>query len=900
MALNPVARAIFKRDLKRWFGNPTGYVFITLFVLLLTCTLFWSDSFFQKNLANLDTLFEWFMPGLPAAPFLLLLLLFVPAITMTVWAGERGQKTDELLLTLPASDFQVILAKFLAAAGIYTVALVFTLPILLFLFYLGSPDPGLMLCNYAAFWLIGLVLISAGMAGSMLSDNLTVAFIFGCILCGAVVMSDWIMELVLPTGVARALVGFGPVSRFQDMGRGVFSLSSLLLFAGLTAAFLYLNLLLLSRRRWYRKGFGVHLGVRFACVIVSAVALTAVGANAAMRGDLTQENLHSLSPETVRLIDALPDDRTITIEAFVSPSVPADYVRTRRTLLDLLREFDARGGDRVRVRVVDTERFSDAAREAQRNYGITHQSRYVEEDGRMRPADLFLGVTFTCGLEEVVIPFFDRGLPVEYELTRSLRVVSSAERRRVGVLDNDLKVFGGFDFQTMRQDREWEIVRELKLQYDVVRVDPASQYPTDLDVLVALMPSSLTLPEMDTLSAYLEAGNPTLLIDDPFPVSAPGMAPSDPKGGARNPLSSMQQQQQQPEAKGDIRALLQGIGIDWVASMSRPSGFQRGTPSFAPSIAWDVYNPHPQFEFEPEIVFIGSPSNPDAFNPSESITAGLQELVVLFGGAVRDISPPEITFTPLLQTSNRSGIIEFDEMFRTDPFFMGRSINPARRHRPDGQEQIVACRVQNDIDVIFVADLDLVSQNFFEIRRQGLEDMRLDNVTFLLNCVDALAADESFIVLRKRRPQHRTLTRIENEQRIYNDEWLRQKQEAEEKAQQDLAAARRRLDERIAEIEKRTDLDEQSKAIRIESVREVEQRRLDVREAAIEDEKNKAMEQAQSNKLREENRIRDVYRFGSAAIVPIPAILVAIFTLLRRNRRERDTVRSIDTERVSS
>lgn len=871
--MNHVTRAVFKRDLRSWFGNPIGYVFITLFVFLSAFALVGPTAFFHNSLASLDTLNEWYR---------VLLLFFIPAVTMGVWAGERSWGTHELLFTLPAKDSHILLGKFLAAAGVFTIALLFTLPLPLGLEWLGDPDWGLLLSNYLGYWLLGLTLISVAMVGSQLTENLTVSFILGAMLCALMVFADDILRGMFP-GLGAALAAYSPNALFQEMGRGVVSAGSILLFGGFIVAFLYLNLALLSRRSWKGgAGEALHPAVRFASLVVVAVALSVIGLNSMSPVDATAERIHSLSDDTVTLLDDLDPERPVYIQAFVSKEVPREYVQTRRTLLNLLNQYDAMGGSAIQLRVVPTARYSEAAREAEANFEITHQTALTEEGSRVRTFDVFMGLAFQCGTEEVVIPFMERAMPVEYEITRSIRVVASAQRRKIGVLKTDVDMFGGWDFQTMRQRPEWEIVRELKLQYEVESVDPAADYPDDLDALLVPMVSSLTQEQMDRLNTYIRTGAPTMLVDDPFPSSAPGTSASDPKGGPRNPLTS--QGQPPPEQKGDVNTFLRGLGIE----------YDHG------SIVYDLFNPHPELELAgPEIVFVRQGSGTlNPFNPDEKITSGLQEIVAIFGGRVMEARrDPDLAFVPLLKTGSNSGTLSKQDAFTWSPFG-GQSLNPYRRYNRDLGEKALAARVHGKLDeetqinVIFCADLDIIGSMFFQIRRQGLGESKIqfDNVTFALNCIDELAGDDSFIELRKRRPVHRTLTTIEQQQMIYNNQWLTEKEEAEAKAASELADAQKRLDDRVAELSNDTALDERSREIQIQTIRDVEQRKLDLAKAKIEDAKAEAIELAKAKKLEQQYSIQRRYTTVTLAGSPIPALAVALFMFSRRRRREREAV----------
>ena len=211
--------AIFKRNLFAYFGSPTGYVFICAFVLVSGLAAFWPHEFFNSNLANLDQLNKVIH---------LILLGFIPAITMSIWADERRQGTDELLLTLPASDLEVVVGKYLAAVSIYTVSLVFSLSNLIVLSLLGDPDPGLMFSTYLGYWFMGLTMLAIGMVASFLTGNLTVAFVLGVAFNVPLVLAGSSDVFISSSELTQSIREWSLHAQFQDFSRGVVSLSSLI------------------------------------------------------------------------------------------------------------------------------------------------------------------------------------------------------------------------------------------------------------------------------------------------------------------------------------------------------------------------------------------------------------------------------------------------------------------------------------------------------------------------------------------------------------------------------------------------------------------------------------------------------------------------------------------------
>lgn len=236
---------ICKRELTAYFTTPIAYVFIVVFLLLNGVFTFYFGNFLGRGQADLVAFFS-FHPWIYA--------LFIPAITMRLWAEERKSGTIELLFTLPITPWQAIWGKYLAALIFTALALVLTSPIWIAVNYLGKPDNGVIIASYLGSLAMAAGFIAIGSAVSALSKNQVVAFVLALLLCLAVDLLGFpvVMDLFnawLPALLLDTLRSFSFLSNFDTISRGLLEVNSLVYFSTAVVFCLFVNAVIIENKK---------------------------------------------------------------------------------------------------------------------------------------------------------------------------------------------------------------------------------------------------------------------------------------------------------------------------------------------------------------------------------------------------------------------------------------------------------------------------------------------------------------------------------------------------------------------------------------------------------------------------------------------------------------------------
>ncbi len=229
---------ILRRELGAYFNSPVAYIVITVF-LLVSGYLFFSQVF----LVGEATLRDFF--GISP----LIFIFFAPAITMRLLAEEKRTGTLELLITMPVTDWQVVMGKFLAALTTLGIAILLTLSYPITLSRMGELDWGAVAGGYLGLLLMGGAYLAIGLMASSWTRNQVVAFILAFAITFSLYLCGKLLPL-MPASLAPVIEYLSLDSHFTNIARGVIDSRDLIYYVSLIGACLFLATRSLESRRW--------------------------------------------------------------------------------------------------------------------------------------------------------------------------------------------------------------------------------------------------------------------------------------------------------------------------------------------------------------------------------------------------------------------------------------------------------------------------------------------------------------------------------------------------------------------------------------------------------------------------------------------------------------------------
>jgi ABC-2 type transport system permease protein len=230
------------RELGGYFATPVAVVFIVIFLVLQGVLTFNLGNFFNRGQADLQPFFS-FVPWV--------FLLLVPAIAMRLWAEERRLGTIEMLLSLPVTQGQAVVGKFLAAWAFCAIALLLTFPFVVTVNVLGRPDNGVIATGYLGALLVAGSFLAVGAAMSAATRNQVIAFVLSLALCFVFAVASY---PVVTDFLSRSLPVLADVARqisisehLQNFTRGLITAADLVFFASFIGFWLFVNTVLVDQ-----------------------------------------------------------------------------------------------------------------------------------------------------------------------------------------------------------------------------------------------------------------------------------------------------------------------------------------------------------------------------------------------------------------------------------------------------------------------------------------------------------------------------------------------------------------------------------------------------------------------------------------------------------------------------
>ena len=682
----PKTWIVARTALYRYFSSSLAYVYLIAFLLLNGSFAVYFGDFFNRGQADLSSMFA-FQPWI--------YLIFIPGISMRLWAEEFRQQTIVQIMTLPVPAAAYVWGKFLASWLFCGLALLLTFPFWLTVNWLGNPDNGVILGGYLGSFLLAGCMLAISQTMSALTKNQVIALVLSVIanllffLSGVEYVLSFFRAFASQTFI-EMIASFSFLTHFQTLANGLLELRDLFFFGTVILLFNFTTILIVGFKTSGTSGWlkSTSRNYYIFAVLLLLCGFTGLNliANSFLRDiqyDFTAEKIYTLSPSTKRILGSLP--RPVVAKLYYTPLLGQRNPEIR-LLVDklyiLLRKYTRLSGGKFNFAVYHPQPLDNIEDQALAAGLQPIPLIDLNQNG-------FLGLTLTdeAGSRQV-IPLFplERQNFLEQDLTSQIFELFQT-KPTLGIISG-LPVFDSAETENGSMvNQEWEIIKQIRQFYNIKEIKTAADFPNNLQLLMLIHPHRLKPEIIEAVTDYtLRGGNSLVLLDTT--AEAPRIfSPLNNEyvSSDLGELSRLWHFNYFPEAV--VADLGNSITVDATTDYKNNPNFTQDIIQFAP--------------------------RGNNLNRSEPETARLKSILFASASVLKPDSSGAVDFVPLIKAGNNSALMPAD--------VVRRGMNPSdilRWFKPDNQEKVIAAKIisrdlQRPFTVIAVADTDFIYDSFW-------------------------------------------------------------------------------------------------------------------------------------------------------------------------------------------
>lgn len=231
--------AILKRELSSYFNSAVAYVVMAVYFLF--SGIFFTMICIENDSSNLAYVY---------GNMFVIILFVIPIITMKSFSEEKRQRTDQALLTSPASLFEIVTGKFLGAFVLFGICSLIFMVYALVISFFTSPDWAVVLCTFLGLLLLGAALIAINVFISVLTESMIISAVAGMGVGLLIYMLSNLSSYITVDWISNIVSKIDFLTYYTNFTYGMLNITDIVFFLSVTGLFLFFTARVLEKRRW--------------------------------------------------------------------------------------------------------------------------------------------------------------------------------------------------------------------------------------------------------------------------------------------------------------------------------------------------------------------------------------------------------------------------------------------------------------------------------------------------------------------------------------------------------------------------------------------------------------------------------------------------------------------------